>query len=180
MSVLCPVDEADLRCMAVQVIYYVTGDMMSGSEGRDFVAELGQGVLPHQLRRLMDTLVKWEMSEAERLGLSVPLKTHSMMLLLSRHGPLRLGDVVEQLRLSRPLIVKFADKLVAMGMVSEKRPSSDRRIRLLDLTEGGRQEAARIEAFLETAAGRYRDLGKALDTDLLDLVTQARKRADTW
>ena len=156
------------------------GDILSGKEESDFIDALEYAVLPHHLRRLLDTLLKWESERAEQLRVTVPLKTHSMMVLLARRGPMKLGQVVEQLRLSRPLIVKFADALVGMGMVTEQRPSSDRRVRMLDLTEAGRAEVARIEAFHVEARERYRGLGQALNSDLLDLVTQARKRVETW
>ncbi|MBO6797536.1 MarR family transcriptional regulator [Maricaulis sp.] len=153
---------------------------MGKEEERDFIEELGHAVLPHHVRRLLDTVLKWEGERAAQLQISVPLKTHSMLVLLSRRGPMKLGEVVAQLRLSRPLIVKFADTLVGMEMVTEQRPSSDRRVRLLGLTEAGQVEVSRIEAFLEEAQARYRVLGQTLGNDLLDLVTQARKRVETW
>jgi MarR family transcriptional regulator, organic hydroperoxide resistance regulator len=56
---------------------------------------------------------------------------------LQREGPLKAGQLSEDLHFSPGAMTALCDKLVAAGMVARHRPEQDRRTVLLEITEHG-------------------------------------------
>ena len=83
-------------------------------------------------RRLVDTaLADSGFSQA----MALPL------LVLSRGDHVRQGVIAEELGLEGPSLVRIIDLLVADKLVTRKEDATDRRAKILSLTEKGRQRA---------------------------------------
>jgi len=67
------------------------------------------------------------------------------LLILSREGQIRQGALVEELGLEGPSLVRVIDMLEAEGLLVREEDPSDRRAKLLSLTEAGRNRARIIE-----------------------------------
>ncbi|HWK67291.1 MAG TPA: MarR family transcriptional regulator [Rhizobiaceae bacterium] len=89
------------------------------------------------------------------------------LVTLSRLGDnVRQGVIADHLGLEGPSLVRVIDLLLAEGLVSRIEDPSDRRAKILSLTESGRQRAAEIEHILG-----------ALRTDLLAEFDNAQFQA---
>lgn len=89
------------------------------------------------------------------------------LVTLSRLGDnVRQGVIADHLGLEGPSLVRVIDLLLAEGLVSRMEDPTDRRAKILSLTESGRQRAAEIEHILG-----------ALRTDLLAEFDNAQFQA---
>jgi MarR family transcriptional regulator, transcriptional regulator for hemolysin len=112
-------------------------------------------------RRAMDlALVECGLSQAT----SLPL------LMLSRRGTdARQGVIAEELGVEGPSLVRIVEMLVKEQLVTRRDDPSDRRARLLDLTERGHARVGEIEV----AIGKTRDRILA-DVDEAELAITVR------
>lgn len=67
------------------------------------------------------------------------------LLILAREGQIRQGALVEELGLEGPSLVRVIDMLEAEGLLRREEDPTDRRAKLLSLTEAGRNRARIIE-----------------------------------
>lgn len=67
------------------------------------------------------------------------------LLILAREGQIRQGVLVEELGLEGPSLVRVIDMLEADGLLRREEDPTDRRAKLLSLTEAGRNRARIIE-----------------------------------
>ncbi|GAT34575.1 MarR family transcriptional regulator, transcriptional regulator for hemolysin [Terrimicrobium sacchariphilum] len=67
------------------------------------------------------------------------------LLILAREGQIRQGALVEELGLEGPSLVRVIDMLEADGLLRREEDPTDRRAKLLSLTEAGRNRARIIE-----------------------------------
>lgn len=85
----------------------------------------------------------------DRFGLSHA--TAAPLLALQRlGGSARQGQVAEEAGLEGPSLVRIVDLLVADGLVSRAEDSSDRRAKILTLTEAGEQRLQSIGRILDS------------------------------
>jgi len=133
----------------------------------DFVDQLGSAVLPHQVRRLMDALLADAGAVSVKFGLSIPHRCCSTVLLLDAEGPIGVMRVADRLGLSHPVIIDFAKTLKNLGLLEEQVSRTDRRVRLLALTEAGRLEAARVRRLHAALSRAHDDLCAEAGVDLL-------------
>ncbi len=71
------------------------------------------------------------------------------LLVLSRGDHVRQGMIAEELGLEGPSLVRVIDFLVAEKLVTRKEDATDRRAKILSLTEKGRQRALEIEQVVD-------------------------------
>lgn len=77
--------------------------------------------------------------------------TATPLIALSRLGDhVRQGVIAEKIGLEGPSLVRVADLLLEEGLVTRTEDPTDRRAKILSLTEPGRQRVAEIESILET------------------------------
>jgi DNA-binding MarR family transcriptional regulator len=90
-----------------------------------------------QLRETsQETLAPWDITPAHLRALRV----------LSRHGPLRLSRLSEQLRIAPRSATEVTDALESRGLVERQPDLTDRRATLVQLTEHGRSVLEAIRA----------------------------------
>lgn len=88
--------------------------------------------------------------------LDCPRSGLTVVRLLSRLGPLPVGDLAERLRIDISVASRQVSTLVDAGLVRRTAPDgpgADRRVRTVALTERGADLAARSRTHLESRAG---------------------------
>ncbi|NLH83541.1 MAG: MarR family transcriptional regulator [Phyllobacteriaceae bacterium] len=99
-------------------------------------------------------------------GAGLSQATALPLLVLSRLGPeLRQGVIAEELGLERPSLVRIVDILLAEGLVERVETPSDRRAKLLRLTDLGREQVCRIETAVAELRARHLAAVDAADLD---------------
>lgn len=137
----------------------------------------------HNFAQLVISVARLWRREADKVlddcGLShataMPLAT------LSRLGDnIRQGVIAEQLGLEGPSLVRVIDLLLDEGLITRMEDATDRRAKILSLTEAGRQRVAEIEHILgvlrsdllaefdRNEVGAAETLLRQLETKLLD------------
>jgi DNA-binding MarR family transcriptional regulator len=86
------------------------------------------------------------------LGLTFPRYEALMLLSFTRAGALPLGKIGERLQVHRTSVTNIVDKLEADGLVLRVPHAEDRRATLAEITDAGRDTAARATAALNEAA----------------------------
>jgi DNA-binding MarR family transcriptional regulator len=136
----------------------------------DFISSQGRAFLAHRLRRSSDLIVEQIGGELQRMGLAVPPRGASMLLLVDEAAPIGVVEISRRLRLSHPLIVRMAQQFQALGLVGIDKDPEDARRKRLAPTEKGRAEAKALRDFngrLETMFGRLFD---EIDCDVVAML----------
>lgn len=97
-------------------------------------------------RRIVDTVLA---DSGFSQAMALPL------LVLSRGDHVRQGVIAEELGLEGPSLVRIIDLLVAEKLVTRKEDASDRRAKILSLTEKGRRRAIKIERSVDGLRKRF-------------------------
>lgn len=71
----------------------------------------------------------------------------SVLRILLQGGPLSLRLLADRLRMSSQATLKLVDQMAAAGVVARARSHDDGRVRLVRLTDSGREALARAGAF---------------------------------
>jgi DNA-binding MarR family transcriptional regulator len=85
-------------------------------------------------------------------GLTFPRYEALMLLSFTRAGALPLGKIGERLQVHRTSVTNIVDKLEADGLVRRVPHAEDRRATLAQITDEGREAAARATSVLNDAA----------------------------
>jgi DNA-binding MarR family transcriptional regulator len=101
------------------------------------------GVIARSLAPVMDT---------------VSLPQFRVLVVLSNFGPLRMGEVAQRLGANQSSFSRFADRMVASGLIARSASPGSRREVLVSLTEDG----ARIYA--QVTETRRREISRVLET----------------
>ena len=100
--------------------------------------------LSRRLRAMArEALAEWDVTPSQARALGV----------LRRHGPLRLGDLAEHLRIVPRSVTEVVDALEERALVDRRPDPADRRATLVALTTRGDEVAAGIRAARTSGAG---------------------------
>ncbi|MYM84283.1 MarR family transcriptional regulator [Duganella sp. FT50W] len=103
----------------------------------DFVRSLGPAFLPHMLRRLSDLMVDAGTEWTKLAPALPPVRTHSTMFALDRHGELAVTELAALIRQSHPHALQWVKALEKLGLVARHRHPNDARRTMLRLTVKG-------------------------------------------
>lgn len=113
----------------------------------DFIAAQGNVFAAHRLRRASDRIVEQIGDRLAAMGLDVPPRGASMLLLIDEHESIGVVEIARRLRQSHPLIVRMVQRFEELGLVTIVADPEDARRRSLVLTEKAYREAKMIRAF---------------------------------
>jgi DNA-binding MarR family transcriptional regulator len=108
------------------------------------------------------------------LGLTFPRYEALMLLSFTRAGALPLGKIGERLQVHRTSVTNIVDKLEADGLVRRVPHAEDRRATLAEITDAGRDTAARATAALNDAAFGIDALGNDEQEAVTELLRALR------
>lgn len=133
----------------------------------DYIESHGRAFLAHRLRRSSDTIVDQIGAELGAMGLSVPPRGASMLLLIDETASIGVVEISRRLRLSHPLIVRMARHFEEIGLVTIRPDPEDLRRKQLAVTAKGRDEATALRAFNMRVAAMFGALFAEIGCDLL-------------
>ena len=142
----------------------------------DFVEAQGNVFLAHRLRRASDRIVDQVGGMLTAMGLDVPPRGASMLLMIDERDAIGVVEIAQRLRLSHPLIVRMAQRFEQLGLVEVEIDHNDARRRRLVPTGKGRREAMAIRAFNARLAAMFDALFVEIDSALpavLDRLDEA-------
>lgn len=121
-----------------------------------------------RLRHLnRETLAPWDVTPWQWRALSV----------LVTHGPVRLGDLADHLRIAPRSVTEVVDDLQERALVERRPDPADRRATLVALTASGEETAAAIAKAREHEAARF--FGSLSAADRADLRRLLHTLSDT-
>jgi MarR family transcriptional regulator, organic hydroperoxide resistance regulator len=141
-----------------------------------YLGELRPAFVAHLADRLNDAIWTETQVYADRVGIKAPLKAHSALLFLLRHGPASLSEIARIDGQSHQLLASRFEPLEKMGLVERFADPNDARRSPYRLTRVGREEAKRVEAAVSVKAEAMRRLFAEMDQDLIDVLEDALER----
>ncbi|MES3082420.1 MarR family winged helix-turn-helix transcriptional regulator [Sphingomonas faeni] len=144
----------------------------------DYIESHGSAFLAHRLRRSSDRIVDQISGVLLQLGLDVPPRGASMLLLIVEHQQIGVVDISRRLRLSHPLIVRMAREFESRGLVEINADPSDGRRRVLSPTDKARYEAAALRIFNANLEAMFDDLFANIDASLISVLDRFDAQLD--
>jgi DNA-binding MarR family transcriptional regulator len=130
------------------------------------LAELFWGVARQLRHHTRDALVPWDITPSQSRALSV----------LMRHGPQRLSELADHLRIAARSATEVVDDLQERGLAERHPDPADRRAVRVSLTAAGEAAGDAIRAARHSEAERF--FGALSPTDRDDLGRILRKLRD--
>ncbi|MBZ9809547.1 MarR family transcriptional regulator [Mesorhizobium sp. BR1-1-9] len=134
------------------------------SRNRETVGQLVTNVARLWRRNANDRLDRYGISHA----VAMPL-----LALWQLGGEARQGTVAEQAGLDGPSVVRLIDLLIAEGLVTRREDTSDRRAKILSLTEEG---AARMKSINAVLAELRHELVARISDEEMEITSSVLKR----
>lgn len=144
----------------------------------DFIESHGSAFLAHRLRRSSDRVVDQISDILLELGLDVPPRGASMLLLIDEQRQIGVVEISRRLRLSHPLIVRMAREFKERGLVEINADPSDGRRRVLSPTAKARHEAAALRAFNADLNAMFDGLFSDIDASLIAILDRFDAQLD--
>lgn len=136
----------------------------------DFIESHGSAFLAHRLRRSSDSIVDQISGILLQLGLDVPPRGASMLLLIDEQRQIGVMEISRRLRLSHPLIVRMAREFEERGLVEIGADPLDGRRRILSPTKKARREATALRAFNADLNAMFDGLFSEIDASLIGVL----------
>jgi DNA-binding MarR family transcriptional regulator len=136
----------------------------------DFIESQGSVFVAHRLRRSSDRIVEQVGKVLATIGVDVPSRGGSMMLLVDQEGPIGVVEISRRLRLSHPLIVRMTQRFASAGLATIQSDPEDGRRRLVAPTQKGRRQAAKLRAFNAQLGAAFAGLFAEIDCPLTEIL----------
>lgn len=136
----------------------------------DFIRAHGSPFLAHRLRRSSDRIVDQIGGVLAELGIDVPPRGASMLLLIDEHEKVGVMEISRRLRLSHPLIVRMARQFESLGLVTIETDPADARRRHLVPTAKAHREAATLRAFNTRLGAMFDELFAEIQSPLISVL----------
>ena len=136
----------------------------------DFISSLGEPFMAHRFRRLSEAFVDDIQASLQTLGLRAPARALSTLMLLDDAPGQSVTRIADCVKLSHPLVIHLLSQLESLDLVRFAHDDSDRRKRLVFLTQAGEAEVARLRAAQPVITEAYHGLSREVGVDLITLV----------
>jgi len=131
--------------------------------------EMAPGFIGLLLGQIVDRLVEEGAAVAREAGIEAPVRTFSMITLLSRDSR-TVTELAQRLGVTHAGVIKTEKLLGGLGLVERGQDDGDARRKPLRLTAKGRAEAERIAAFMARANRVYAGLFEEIGADMFQLA----------
>lgn len=139
-------------------------------DDKDFVSALGVPFLAHRLRRLSEQFLDGYGEWLPEVGVNVPPRALSLMLLVHRSGGIGVMEIASKLRLSHPLIIRLVRELESDGFLKTAADKTDARRRVITVTARGEKQVAAIKKATTVMGAAYQKLFDDIGVDVLGVV----------
>ncbi len=142
----------------------------------DLIKELQELALGTRLKRLSDTL----MSDVGRIykeqELDFEPRWFTMLYLLNKEKSLSIIAIAENLKLSHPAVVQFADQMLKQKLVIAKKDKKDARKRILELSNKGKDVYKKLQPILIHVEKSTHELIQSTGVDVLYAIDKMEKQ----
>ena len=105
-----------------------------------------------------------------KIGLKVPPRSASTLILLRREGPKGITEIAFRIQLSHPFVIKLCDRLIDAGLALSERDQADARRRMIVLTDQGLEVARNLEHFTDALADAFQQIFDRSGVNLLSAI----------
>ncbi len=109
----------------------------------------------------------------ESLGISVPVKSCSIIHFLNQFGQASLADLAKSLQQSHQLVKQKIPRLLKLGFITAEQDQDDKRRTLYSLTKEGVEQAQLLNK--HSFADVYENLSREVNADLYEILSAAIK-----
>lgn len=145
----------------------------------DVLEDLGDLFLGSRLKRLAERLQAGAGRVLRDVGLPIQPAQFPMLAAIDRYGPLTVGQAVEALGVSQPVVTRTLAGLVEMGLVETTRDEADLRQKTIRLSSAGEAMMARAKPMIwPRVDAAVKQLCADLNGSFLDQVGQIETALD--
>ena len=145
----------------------------------DVLEDLGDLFLGSRLKRLAERLQAGAGRVLRDVGLPIQPAQFPLLAAIDRYGPLTVGQAVEALGVSQPVVTRTLAGLVEMGLVETTRDEADLRQKTIRLSSAGEAMMARAKPMIwPRVDAAVKQLCADLNGSFLDQVGQIETALD--
>ncbi len=137
-------------------------------EPEETLAEAFRAVGGHLRHLTIQALLPWGITPGQARALGT----------LRHHGPMRLSDLAEHLRIAPRSATEVVDDLESLSLVRRQPDPGDRRATLVELTEQGNATSAAVRRARAVEADRYFDALSRTDREHLARILRRLRSAE--
>ncbi len=144
----------------------------------DLISELGALAVATRLKRLSERLAGDVNKIYKELDLNFESKWFLVLELLSRRKTLSIVDIADELKLTHPAIVQFADQMLKAKLIIAQKDIKDGRKRMVSLSPQGVKLLKQLAPVLAVIKEENELWLKEADSHLLDIMSQLEAKLD--
>jgi DNA-binding MarR family transcriptional regulator len=144
----------------------------------DLITELGELAIATRLKRLSERLSTDANKIYKELDLNFEAKWYLVLELLNRRKVLSIVDIADELKLTHPAIVQFADQMLKAKLITAHKDSKDGRKRLVSLSASGKKLLKQLSPILAILKSENEQWLNQADANLLTILGQLEKALD--
>lgn len=144
----------------------------------DLISELGALAVATRLKRLSERLAGDVNKIYKELDLNFESKWFLVLELLSRRKTLSIVDIADELKLTHPAIVQFADQMLKAKLIIAQKDIKDGRKRMVSLSPQGVKLLKQLAPVLAVVKEENELWLKEADSPLLDIMSQLEAKLD--
>jgi DNA-binding MarR family transcriptional regulator len=135
-------------------------------------APLRRVFLAPSLEQLATLITEQGQTILREADISFSIRSASIVLLLTKNGPLTAADVAKTLRLPHQLVTQRIDALIDLKIVERASDAADARRKILKITPKGRVQLQRLKETLDLVEAAYARLFADIGCDLAARVLE--------
>lgn len=136
----------------------------------DFLKQLGSLAISSRMRRLADRMSQDVSLLYRDLNLDFEPRWYPVFSLLSQESPIGVVDIAKMLGVSHPAVNQIAGELIERGLVYSLKDATDKRKRLLALTEQGRDMLPVLQETANQIQAAVRGMLNATGMDVMGML----------
>jgi len=144
----------------------------------DLISELGALAVATRLKRLSERLASDVNKIYKELDLNFESKWFLVLELLSRRKTLSIVDIADELKLTHPAIVQFADQMLKAKLIIAQKDVNDGRKRMVSLSPQGVKLLKQLAPVLAVVKEENEIWLNEAEHHLLDIMSQLEARLD--
>lgn len=145
----------------------------------DFLRELGPLAIVSRLRRLSERMTQDVVTMYKDLNIAFEPRWFPVFYLLSRKSPIGVVDAAKILGISHPAVNQIAGEMIKQGLVKALKDKTDKRKRLLALSEKGEALLPMLEEIWDDVHRAARELLDATGTDVMGMLNKLEDAVET-
>jgi GNAT superfamily N-acetyltransferase len=154
-------------------LYLIEGRIM------DFIKDLGYLAVATRMKRLMERFMRGAGEVYRNLGIDFEPRYFAVFYLLSRsEDPLSISEIAAALKISHPAVIQTTQLLLKKRLVVSAQDESDRRKRLLTLSQKGKKTAEVLQPVWEDFISASEQLFQGIDVDILGVYQKIEDALD--